>query len=105
VVGSVVFALNVALYDQSLRVGELDVNVLLGDARKLAVKVVGFLALTDVKARGERASRGLAASRAMGIVVVQETEKWGEVPRGWEAGTEERHVVWRNCLKRLYEKS
>jgi hypothetical protein len=103
VVGSGVFALTATLYDQSLGVGELNVDVLLGDARKLTIKVVGILALTNVEPRGERGGRRLAASRAVAVVVVQETEKRGEIPRAWEAGTEERHGVLNKVVRFVFE--
>jgi hypothetical protein len=37
------------------------------------------------------------------VVVVQETEKRGEIPRAWEAGTEERHGVLNKVVRFVFE--
>lgn len=64
-----------ALDDQRVRVRELDVDVLLVDARQLALQVVRVLGLADVKARGERAHRQpRVAVRKVVVVVVQQPE-------------------------------
>lgn len=67
--GDVILALGVTLHDQSVGVGELNVDVLLGDTRQLTIQVVGVLALANVEARLEGAGSGLAAG-TVDIVVV-----------------------------------
>lgn len=89
--GGVVLALGAALYDQSVGIGELDVDVLLGDAGQLAIQVVGVLGLANVEARGEGAGGDLAAGTVV-VVVVQEAEERGEVARR-EVGAQQRHCV------------
>lgn len=87
----VVFALGAALDHKSLRVGELNVDVLLRDAREFTVEVVGIVGLADVEARSEGAHAGhLTTALAVGVVVVQKTEERGEVSSG-RHGSEERH--------------
>lgn len=87
----VVFALAAALDHESLVVGELNVNVLLGNAGKLAVQKVGIVGFANIKAGRKGAHRGsLASGRPVDIVVVQEAEERGEVARSVE-GVEERH--------------
>lgn len=88
---AVILALGATLHDQSVGVGELNVDVLLGNTRQLTIQMVGVLTLADIKARIEGAAGGLAAG-TVDIIVIQEAEERGEVARG-EAGTEERHGV------------
>lgn len=89
----VVLAFTAALDNQSLGVGELDIDVLLIDARQFTIEMICLFTLTDVKARRERANRSLVTARAVIIVVIEKTEERGEVARAGEASTEERHVV------------
>lgn len=91
--GAVVLAFGAALDNQGLGVGELNIGVLLIDARQFAIKMVRLFTLTDVKARRERANRRLVAGRAVVIVLVKKTKERGEVARAGEVGTEKRHVV------------
>lgn len=86
----VVLALGATFHDQSLGVGEFNVDVLLGDTGEFAVQVEGCLALADVEARREAAQAGLAVV-AVVVVVVQKAEEGGEVACRWEGGSEERH--------------
>lgn len=88
-----VVAFSAALDNQSLGVGELNIDVLLRDARQFTIEVICPFTLTDVEARRERANCSLVAGRAVVIVVVQKTEEGGEVARAGEVGTENRHVV------------
>ena len=81
-VGSVVLALDLALDDQGLRVGELDLDVLLVDAREFTVKVVRVLDFSHVEARRKSADgsgRWAGLRGAVDIVVVKKTEEGGEV--------------------------
>ena len=87
-----VFALRAALNHEGLRVRELNVDVLLSNAREFTVEVVGIVGLTDVEARCEGAHAGhLATALAVSVVVVQETEERREVASG-RHGSEERHL-------------
>ena len=89
--GVVVFALGTALHDQSLRVGELDVDVLLSNSGQFAIQVIGVAALTNIEAGTEGAHGGLLAAGAVDIIVVQKAEEGREIAGGREAGAEERH--------------
>jgi hypothetical protein len=52
-------------------VGELDVDVLLVNARELAIQVIGFISLVDIKARREGLRRRLVASGTVDVVVIK----------------------------------
>lgn len=94
-------ALHVAADDDGLRVGELDVDILLLDAGKLAVELVDVLRLPQV----ELGSEGLEVSSVVAPVlllrsvagilveVIDETEEAGEVGlgRSVESRSEHRH--------------
>lgn len=93
--GRRVFALDAALDHQRLRVGELDVDVLLVHAGQLAVQQVGVLGLAYVEARRPVLDRRVAARRPVHVIVVEEAEERSEVTSAWE----ERHCgsVDRGC--------
>lgn len=90
VVGGI-FAVDATLDDESVGVGELDVDVFLFDAGKLALEFVGVLVLADVEfgMEGADGGRGRGSARVLAGVVVDETEEWSQFTR-WEA-REERH--------------
>lgn len=102
-------ALGAALDGQGLRIGELDVDVLLVDAGEFAVQLVRILTLLDVKAGLEGADSLVeggteaAAHGVVGVVVEKAEERcelareWG---RAWAEGSEERHVSgWCDLLR------
>lgn len=85
----VVFALAAALDHECVIVGELDLNVLVGNAWKLAIQKVGIVGFANIKAGRKGAHRGsLISGRPVEIVVVQKAEERGKVARSVE-GVEE----------------
>lgn len=95
--GRRVLALRVALDDEGVRVGELDADVFLVDARQFAVQLVRVFYFFDVEAGLEGADAGGAASGAgagagglgaVDVVVVEEAEEGTEVRGGGEGGEE-----------------
>lgn len=92
-VSGVVLALGATLHDQGVGVGELNTDVLLGNAGQLAIQVVGVLTLADIEAWLESAGGGGLAARPVQVVVIQQTEERGKVAARREAGAEQRHDV------------
>lgn len=97
-------ALDLAADHDGLRVGELDVHVLLLDAGQLAVQLVGCVRLPQVELgrEGRDVVAAVARGRALGAVlrrvlvkVVDQAEETREVGLGGrvEAGAEQRHVA------------
>lgn len=82
-----VVALGPARDHEGLRLGELDVDVVLLDAGELSVELVGVLGLLHVEARGEGGSGAAGAMAGAGlgagllgvlVEVIQEAEERGE---------------------------
>ena len=84
-----VFALDTALDDESVGIGEFDVDVLLVETGEFALELVGFFVLADIELGLEGADGGIGGERAVVVVVVKKTEEWRDIARGkaWE----ERH--------------
>lgn len=95
--GGGVLALGATLHDEGLGVGELNIDVLLRDARQLSIQVVGISALAHVEAGREGAESGRLAAGAVVVVVVEQAEQRGEVARAGKVGAEERHGDWVGC--------
>lgn len=98
-----VVALGPARDHEGLRLGELDVDVVLLDAGELTVELVGVLRLLHVEARGEGGSgaAGAIAGAGLGagllgvlVEVIQEAEEGGKRGLRSKVGSrEERHVA------------
>jgi hypothetical protein len=87
---------------KGVSVGEFDIDVLLRDARQLAVQFIGVLAFLHVKAwlegAGRLDERSIAASHETGIVVQKAEEVVAVSPERWrevvsEEAWEESHVA------------
>lgn len=114
-----VVALNTAPDHNSLRVGELDLNILAVNAGELAVKLVCLLGFADIELGAEGAGglgvttatsfRGAALNLAsVGVEVVEEAEEVGETGvravGAVEATREERHFEC-GCVGRVVKRS
>lgn len=75
-------ALRSAANDHGLRVGELDVNVLLVDARELAVELVGVVGLADIELGLPAGDVGSATALALTRVVVKVVKEAEEGSEG-----------------------
>lgn len=95
-----VATLSVALDGQGMSISELDLDILLLDSGKFAVKFVGILDLLDVKlwSEGLQGSASALLNALVAIEVVEHTKEWLE-GEGWvggkESSWEERHpALW-----------
>ena len=75
---------------KSLWVGEFYVDLVLGQAGKLTVKVVPVFGFTYIESRGEATHRGLFLARSVDIIVVQKPKERREVVHT----REESHYDW-----------
>jgi hypothetical protein len=76
---TLVFTFHMTFDHKSLWVGEFNVDLVLGQARKLTVEVVPVFGFTYIESRGEATHRGLFLARSVDIIVVQKPKERGEV--------------------------
>lgn len=99
------FADSTTLDDNSVRVSEFDVDVLLVDARELSVKMIAVLYLADVKAWGEGTNRACVVGASHVIHLREQAVERldvGGVEEGVREGTaEDRHVAGWLCFDNL----
>ena len=89
-------ALRASFDDEGVRIGELDVHVLLIDAGQFALEFVGVFDFADVEFGLEGADGGGAAGAGAGavdVVVVEEAEEGGEVGCVVGKAWEQRHCA------------
>lgn len=84
-------ALNTTLDDEGVGISELNVHILLIDAGKLAVELVGVLDFADIELGLEGLDGGMTtAAGTVRVVIVEQAEERGEVTAS-ELSRKERH--------------